>query len=268
MPPTVRVTAGQQGRRLLVLLATVASIAAGQAQILLDLGQTPAEFAADSDASLRVVGFAFAIWGPIYLGLLIYAVRQALPGTPESQTIRRFGWPSLVALVGIGVWIIAAAQDWELATIVLIFGAWLALMVPLVGGAADIRGLNRRDPDWWMTVWPLALLAGWLTIASPVNLLTVLTGNGDLPALFAPTQWAMLALTAVGLIGLVVSRLIRSIAYALPIAWGLFGVFSAEQSRGNEPLALFALVACVVVAIGATLLAFLRPARARRAAAA
>lgn len=266
MPPIVRVTAGQQGRRLLVLVATVASIAAGQAQVLLDLGQTPAQFAADSDASLRVAGFAFAIWGPIYLGLLIYAVRQALPGTPESLMIRRFGWPSLVALLGIGVWIIAAARDWELATIVLIFGAWLSLMVALVGGAAEIRALDRRDPDRWMTVWPLALLAGWLTIASPVNLLTVITGNGDLPAALAPTTWAMLALAAVGLIALVVSRLIRSIAFALPIAWGLFGVYSAEQARGNDTLAMFAVVACAAVAAGAAMLAFQRTARRGQAA--
>lgn len=268
MSTTVRVTAGQQGRRLLVLLATLASIAAGQAQQFLDLGQTPATFSADSDASLRVAGFAFAIWGPIYLGLLIYAVRQVLPWTGESAMIRRFGWPSLVALLGIGSWILAAARDWEIATIVLIFGAWLALMVPLVGGAGDIRALGNRDPDRWMTVWPLALLAGWLTIASPVNLLTVVTGNGDLPAALGPTSWAMAALAGVGLIALVVSRLIRSIAFALPIAWGLFGVFSAEQARGNDALASFALGACVAVAVGSALLAFRSPARVRQASAA
>jgi hypothetical protein len=263
---TRRVTAGQQGRRLLVLVATVASIAAGQAQILLDLGQTPAAFAADSDASLRVAGFAFAIWGLIYLGLLIYAVRQVLPWTGESATIRRFGWPSLVALLGIGLWIVAAARDWEMATIVLIFGSWLALMVPLVAGADGIRALDRRDPDRWMTVWPLALLAGWLTIASPVNLLTVVTGNGDLPTALSPTTWAMLALAVVGLIALVTSRLIRSIAFALPIAWGLFGVFSAEQARGNEALSSYALGACVVVAVGSLFLALWPTARTRQTA--
>ncbi|RZJ25242.1 MAG: hypothetical protein EON85_13440 [Brevundimonas sp.] len=255
MSSIVRPTPPQMTRRLIVLAAAIFAVVVAQVQMGLGLGQTAAEFAADSDATLRVAGYAFAIWGVIYLGLLIYAGRQALPATGESELLNRLGWPSAVALLGIGWWIVAAAFDWELGTIVLIFGSLLVLMIPLLLNARSIRALPRASRERWMVVWPLALLAGWLGIAAPVNLLTVLTGNGDLPTVLAPTVWALIAVVIVTLKALAVSWVLRTPAFALPIAWGLLGVFVAEQER-NGVLAVGAVLAAGITLVGAVILTF------------
>lgn len=255
MSSIVRATPAQMTRRLIVLGSAAFAVVAGQGQMALGWGQTAAEFAADSDATLKVVGFAFAIWGVIYLGLLVYAVRQVLPQTGETVLIQRFGWPSALALIGIGLWIVAAALDAELATIVLIFGALSVLLIPLMRNAGAIRTLPIHDWDRWTVVWPLSLLAGWLTVAAPLNLITVATGNGNVPTILPPTIWAMIALAMVVLVALGVTHRIRTVAYALPIAWGLLGAFVAEQSR-NTPLAYFALAAAVAVLVGGVVLAF------------
>lgn len=254
-----RPTSSQMTRRLIVLAATIFAVVIGQTQVLLGWGQSPAEFAADSDATLKVAGYAFAIWGVIYLWLLVYAVRQALPQTGESPLIRRFGWPSVAALLGIGWWVVAAAFDWEAGTIVLIFGSLAALLIPLLTNAGAIRALPRGDRDRWMTVWPLAMLAGWLTVAAPVNLITVATGNDWLPEVLSPTVWAILAIVVVAAVALGVTQRLRTLAYGLPIAWGLLGAFVAEQAR-NPVLAYVALAAGVAVLVGAIMLTFrLRP---------
>lgn len=244
----VRPTASQKTRRWIVLGTVVFAIAVAYLQMGLGWGQSAAEFAADSDATLKVVGWAFAIWGVIYLGLVIYAVRQVLPQTGESDLIHAFGWPSALAFAGIGLWIVAAAFDWEVATIVLIFGALSVLLIPLLTNAKRIRGLALADRDRWMTVWPLSLLAGWLTIAAPVNLITVATGNGDLPAVLSPTLWGIVAVVAVSAVAVGVTWRIRTIAYGLPVSWGLVGVFAAEQSR-NGVLGFTALIAAVAVLV-------------------
>ena len=114
----------------------------------------------------------------------------------KARCSAAFGWPSVLALLGIGWWIVAAAWDLEVATIVLIFGSLTVLLIPLLRKADAIRALSNKDRDRWMTVWPLAALAGWLTVAAPVNLLTVATGNGDLPAALPPTAWALIAVVA------------------------------------------------------------------------
>jgi hypothetical protein len=223
--------------------------------MLMGWGQTAAEFAADSDATLKVAGYAFAIWGVIYLGLLIYAVWQVLPATGESELLTRLGWPSALAFLGIGWWIVAAAFDWEVGTILLIFGSLLVLLVPLLTNARTIRALPRAAIERWTVVWPLALLAGWLGVAAPLNLLTVLTGNGDLPAVLSPTVWALIAVTAVTVKALAVTWVLRTPAFALPIAWGLLGAFVAELER-NPTLAVGAILASGVVLVGSVILTF------------
>ncbi len=249
--PYVRPSPEQKTRRLIVVAATAFAVIAGQLQQFAGIGQTPAEFSADSDATLRVVGWAFAIWGPIYLGLIAYAVRQVLPRTGESEMIRRFGWPSVLALLGIGAWILAAAWDLEVATIVLIFGSLIVLLIPLLTHARLVRSLGNKDMDRWLVAWPLGALAGWLTVASPVNLLTVATGNGDLPAALEPTQWALLAVAMIAVFALFVTWRTRLLAYPLPVAWGLLGVFVAELAKGNATLAYGAIAASVIVLIAA-----------------
>lgn len=255
----VRATPAQMTRRLIVLGAAVFAVVISQAQMLMGWGQTPAEFAADSDATLKVAGYAFSIWAVIYVGILIYAVRQAISKTPESDLLTKLGWPSAIAFVGIGLWVVAAAFDWELATIVLIFASAAVLTFPLVANAWRIRPLPRFDRERLMVVWPLALLAGWLSIASVVNLVTVATGDGVLPSFLSPTIWAVLAVLLVSALALGVTLALRSLAYALPIAWGLVGVFVAETER-NGVLAMVAIAAAAVVLVGAVILSFrLRP---------
>jgi len=84
--------------------------------------------------------------------------------------------------------------------------------------------------------------------------------NGDLPAVLPPTVWAMLAFAFVVGVALFVTSRIRIVAFAMPVAWGLLGVFVAEQAKGNALLSGFAIGAAVATLVGAVVLAFrLRP---------
>lgn len=255
MSSIVRPTPAQQTRRLIVLIAALFAPIAGYGQMLLGWGQTPAEFAADGDQTLRVAGYAFSIWGLIYGWLIAYGIWQVLPRTGESDLLSRMGWPSAAALFGIGAWVVASAADWEAATVVLIALSALVLTVPMLMSTQLIRRAPARDSDRWLIAWPLGLLAGWLTIATAVNILTVLTGNDALPPGLTPTLWAIVAVVIVVAIALVVTWRLRLMAYPLPIAWGLLGVFVAELER-NALLAFTALIAALVVLVGAVVMVF------------
>lgn len=236
-------------RRIAVVATALAAVAAGQLNGSGRWGKSPAEFAADSDAVLRVAGWAFAIWAPLYVGVLAFAFWQARrPG--DDPLIRLLAWPAALSFAGLAAWIWAAGVDAEALTVVVIVSAALALILPLWVGADRARaaaGWDRR-----LLVWPLAALAGWLTIASPVNLITVLAGNGDLPGPGA--AWSFGAVLFAAAAALMVSRRIGTILNAVPIAWGLIGVASAEAGR-NPPLAWAAGAAAAVTATGAFLAA-------------
>lgn len=236
-------------RRFAVLVTTLAAVIIGPANASGAFGQSPAEFAADSDANLRVAGWAFRIWGPLYAGMLAFTAWQLL-GRSDSPLTRLLGWPAALAFAGLFAWILAAGADAEATTAVIIIATLLALLAPLWAGAAEVRAASGAQR--WLVVWPLAALAGWLSVASPVNVVTVLTGNGDLlgPAL----AWSLTAVVAVALAALAVSRRLATLAYALPVGWGLAGVAAAEWSR-NPVLAWTALVCGLATVAGGWVLA-------------
>lgn len=269
MSSIAKPTPSQQTRRLVVLITAVVATVVTYGQLWLGFGQSEEQLAAQGDQTLEVAGYAFSIWGLIYLGILIYAVRQVLPRTGESTVLNRLGWPSAATFVGLALWVVASAADWKWATVVLIFAQWLALLLPMLALSGRIRSLSRWEGDRTMVVWPLAALVGWLTAAAPLNLVTVLTATGALPASPSQTVWAILVLAAVVLITLAVTARLRTLAYPLPVAWALVGAFAAEQA--DSPVVGFtALAGAAAVLIGAVILTFRlkaepKPAEAPRA---
>jgi len=255
MSSVLRPTPAQRTRRLVVLAAAVFAVVVPLVQNLAGLGLTQAEFAAEGNTTLRVAGYAFSIWGLLYAGLLAYAMRQALPQTGESPLINRMGWPSAVSLFGIGFWIVMAALNLKAASVVVIFATLIALLAPLLSWSRDIRALGRFERDRLLLVWPLAALAGWLTVAAPLNLITVLTAFQALPEVLSPTVWAVLAVVVTTAVALGVTAAQRTLAYPLPVAWGLLGAFVAEQAD-KPALAFTALTGAVVLLIGGVLLVF------------
>ncbi len=255
MSSIVRPTSAQRTRRLIVLVCAVFAVLVPAVQSLAGLGQSQAEFSADGDSTLRIAGWAFSIWSLIYLWILAYAVWQVLPQTGESDLVNRMGWPSAVAFVLIGAWIIAAAADAKLATVAIILAAMLSLVIPLLANSREVRLTPARDQDRWLLLWPLGLLAGWLTIASAANILIVATAQDALPAALSPTGWAVLAVVVVVAIGFLGVWKLRLLAFPLPITWGLIGAFAAEQDR-NPTLAFTALGAAILLLLVSVLLVF------------
>jgi hypothetical protein len=233
-------------RRILVLLAAFAAPLIGYGQMASGMGMSPADFAAQGDATVRVAPFAFAIWGLIYLWLVVYAIYQALPSTREEGSVASLGWPSFFSLAGIGLWVVASAANAQWISVIIIFASLLAILLPLIRNAASFPTESRRTLS--LVVWPLAFLAGWLTIASIVNLLTVMTSQGLIQPVAAPI-WAFGAVGLAAVIALAVSYRLGLWPYPLPIAWGLVGVFSAAREDGKGLIAYVAIGCAAVILI-------------------
>lgn len=215
-------------RRACVLLAAIIAVGASFLQATGALGLTPAEFAYSGASTVRAASYAFGIWGLIYAGLLLYGVSQLVPAWVDNEVLRRFGWPSVISMLAIGAWLVAAGADWRWATVALIAIAAFALIVPLTSPRQAMRGR-----DVLLIVTPLALLAGWLTIATALNAVTVLTAEGFVRDEQA-TWWAIGTLTAALAVTLIVFLRSRASAYPLAVIWGLVAVFFAEQSHRPE----------------------------------
>lgn len=237
---------------LLVLLAAVAAPLIGYGQIALDLGQPPAEFAAQGDATLRIAPYAFSIWGVIYLWLAAMGMWQALASARIDDVGRNVRLPAFLSLSGIALWVVATAADLKWLTVAIILVSLGVLLLPLLRNAPRLRAANTPTRRWM--IWPLALLAGWLTLASIANILSVATAEGLLPAPPASDPIAVAALALAALVGLIVTARLKVWTYPVPIVWGLIGAFVAERADGDMAKAWAALIAAGVMALGAALI--------------
>lgn len=233
-------------RQVALLVATAFAILTPAAQAIWDVGLSAAEFSRPGDETLRAAGYAFSIWSLIYLALAGYAIWQALPRNRNHPLLSVLAWPSAIAIAGCGFWIWASAANARWLTVVIIVAS------AAVMSAALVRA-SRRPPDGvkdrLLILWPLGLLAGWLTIAAVLNILTVLTAEG-LISPGARTAWALGGLAAATVVSLALLAASRLAVFGVPVVWGLVAVVVAE--RPEQPLvALWAAVAAGVVLLSA-----------------
>lgn len=202
-------------------------------------GFDPAVFPVPQDRPpVQPAGYAFSIWGLIYVGLILHA-GFGLFSRAEDRAWDALRWP-LTASVGIGAAWISVAQTSAVWATVLI---WLMLLGALA--AAYLAPRNRAGAGRWIGAVPVAIYAGWLTAASWVSVGLMLGGYGVLGAQAS----ALVALAgAIAFAALVQITLARP-AYGLTVGWALVGVVVANtlSSGRSEP----SLIVAGLAALGA-----------------
>ncbi|MCV6585141.1 MAG: hypothetical protein OIF47_06365 [Marinibacterium sp.] len=163
---------------------------------------------------IQPAGYAFLIWGVIYVWLLASALFGLLwrRDAPDWGPMRA---PLILSLVIGAAWLSVAERNPLAATVMI----WLMLGSGLVAMA--------RAPHWdrWYARAPIALYCGWLTAASVVAVGLVLAGYGLVDQMVA--AWAMLGLGLV--IGVTVLLSLPDCPdYGAALAWALVAIALAN----------------------------------------
>ncbi|MCK0148598.1 hypothetical protein MWU54_01065 [Marivita sp. S6314] len=182
---------------------------------------------------VQPAGYAFSIWGLIYLWGIIGAGFGLLKRSddPDWAAMR----PPLFFSLAVGAtWLPVANQSPVAATVLI----WIML------GTAFLSLFRVGDTDRWLQQAPVAIYAGWLTAASAVSVGLMLGGYGILTETLA-------AIVALGL-GLTIAliaqyRLHRAPEYGVTVIWALVGVIVANTGPLN--IAVVGLCVLGIIAI-------------------
>lgn len=203
-----------------------------------------------SRTHIQPAGYAFAIWGPIYLLALLFAIWQVLPQNGGTNLQAQMAPLAIALYLGSSIWL------W-LATTTLV---WLTIpLLALMAGCAIwalylAAGSQIVEPSWYFfAVLPFGLYAGWTTCATFVNIASVAPRLG-----FDGTGMSQLALDLICLAGASIVGIVvlwftdGEIGFAATILWALFAIIvTNKQNRGPQEV-YFGAIASSALVVAAT----------------
>jgi hypothetical protein len=190
-------------------------------------------------------GYVFGIWGLIYLGLIGFAVYQALPGQRENRRLRRVGY--------LFAWSCVANIGWLFLWHYEIFGLTIIAMAALLGLLIAIylrldsgRAQATRTEKWLVDI-PFSVYLGWISVATIANATDVLDYLGWSGWGISPEVWALIMLAAGLALSAAMSLRRGDIAYQLVIIWAFAGIAVKQSGVPIVSVAAWAMAALAAI---------------------
>lgn len=213
-------------RQAALLLATLMTLVTNYLSNALPLfGNSNKEVSDSLPNAFTPAGLTFAVWGPIFLGLLVFAVYQALPAQRGPRLDRLF-WPFLLANVLNVGWLLAfQSLNYGLSVLIM-----LALLSSLVWLYLWVQELEPHGTERLTLLLPASLYLAWISVATIANITAWLVSLGVTSGLagLGATAWAALLVVIAALIGVFFLLRFRDYAFAAILLWAFYGVYAAR----------------------------------------
>ena len=199
-------------------------------------------------------GYAFAIWGLIFLLDLAYAAWQATGERKRDDTLAHVAPWAAAGFALTAIWMPLFSMGLFWLCLLVIFGA----MACLVRCALILSHDRTPQEGQWMWAWlPLSLHAGWLSLAAFLNLAQVVVAY-ELASTSQQLPWSLAIFGLAALMLLMVNLRMRgTVDYVVAALWALVAVYvkqSGSDMAGAQTAAWVAIGIAVVLALQTVLL--------------
>lgn len=190
-------------------------------------------------------GYAFSIWGLIYLLLAIYVVYQI--GRKEDVLLARVNRLFIINALLNACWIFAWHYDVIWFSLVIMAG----LLITLIKIADIFRQSALGKKERWLARLPFSVYFGWITVATIANATVFLVYLGWNGLGLSETFWVIAILLIGAAIGCWRMLRDRAIAYGLVLVWAYGAIlakhFSAGGFVGQYPSVIWTAVFCLAI---------------------
>lgn len=164
-------------------------------------------------------GYAFSIWGVIFLGMLIlsvYMVKTAWTEEKEKYWIPKIGWSFLLANICNGLWVWAWLSEHTGLSVFIMIGILLSLLYAL-------HQVIQLPVHSWYVRLPIALYAGWISVAIIANVSAYLN-IFDWHPILGEINWTLLMIVIATIVNIYVIRWKGVKTFGAVGAWALLAV--------------------------------------------
>ncbi|MEZ4729950.1 MAG: tryptophan-rich sensory protein [Caldilineaceae bacterium] len=240
-------------RQVVVIVAVAVTIFVNYLANALPINdRTTGEISDSFPVRFTPAGYVFSIWSVIYLGLIAYAIYQALPRQRTNPRLRAIFWPFLLSCIANSSWIFVwhyGLYPLSLLIMLVLLGSLIWLYARLYPSFSFVSAAER-----WTTHIPFRIYLGWITVATVANTTIVLYDLGWQGAPVGADDWAAFLIFAAALIGFFFALRLRDMAYTLVLAWAFFGIY-IEQS--DAPVTAYTALTMAGLMVGAAILALI-----------
>ncbi len=192
-------------------------------------------------------GYAFAIWGLIFLALLAYGifqVRHAYFTTEKSEFIEQTSYWFICANVLNCAWVFAFTFDYTGLSVLIMLGILFSLIKVILN-----TNMERWDAPKAIIAfvwWPICIYSGWIAVATIANISAYLAKLGWDGGFLSEISWTILMILIAALLNIfmIFNRNMREFA-AVGI-WALFAIYIRHKDS-IESIAYTALTASIVI---------------------
>lgn len=236
-----KVTGTDRMRAFLVVAATIGVLAFNWLSATGRLGGGDTGSISNKYSTLVTpAGYAFSIWGLIYVGLVAFGVYQLLPAN-----IARFR-PVRSLYIFTCALNCAWLYFWHAEQIVVCFVIIVALCITLFLINYHLKG-PRSLADNWIVKAPFGIYFGWVTAAMSVNFVIMLKYLRLDLSFTAETILAVVLILAIAAGAIAIRVKLTNYFYPIAVAWALTAI-AVKQSGKTAIVAAAALgvVACLI----------------------
>nr|WP_321247458.1 tryptophan-rich sensory protein [uncultured Psychroserpens sp.] len=175
-------------------------------------------------------GYAFSIWGIIYLLLLgfgIYQGRSLFVKVRDDDFVLRVGWWFILSCIANSFWVVSWIYGYTGLSCFFIFLLLVSLLKIV---------WNNRMELWDAPIsviaflwWPFVIYSGWVTVASIANVSTYLVKINWDGFGISPITWTLVMIIIATVINLIITWKRNMREFALVGAWALIAIGIANQ---------------------------------------
>lgn len=221
-------------------------------------GPTNGEISNQYPTLIVAAGYAFSIWGLIFLLDVIYGTWQLFDRAVDARACAIRPWTAIAFLMT-SLWMIVFSLQWFWLALTII---WISLTCMLRAAWLVARTARHEHGPWWQ--WTaLSLHAGWISLAVFLDVAQVIVAFQLLPTT-PMLGWTLVLFALLAVLLLVSLVCMRGNPwYALAAIWGLIGVYVKQQHASLDGAQVAAWIA-LALAVAVTILALWQLSRQRQ----
>jgi hypothetical protein len=178
--------------------------------------------------------YAFAIWGVIYTGLIVFPVYQLITSRDDNPAwVEMRGWYA-ANVVANGLWLGAASYDWQWVSVAII----IFILVSLFRINQLVRTIEASGSKitYWLERFVFSIYFAWVTLATVLNVSSALKFYNWDGFGVSEVSWTIAMIAIAALIAGYTSRKYRDVAYAGVVVWAFIALMVKHWGAETQVL--------------------------------